>query len=403
MPQYLTPGVYVEEVSSGNKPIAGAGTSTAGFIGVVADSVEMPLKPGRTGVKPPAEGAPKDAAPIREPGDFYAVAAAGQAVLVTSWSAFQTSFGDVQAGNAVLANAVYGFFNNGGSRVYVTRTTSATDKAFTDALKTFVPIDEIAIVAVPGVVTDGVQTALLDHCESQYAKDRFAILDGRRTTSLTKGDILGKVRDSTYAAVYYPWIKIGSDDKGAPVYQPPSGHVAGVYARVDSERGVHKAPANEVIRGALGLESLLSKEDQAGLNPVGVNVIRSFGANVTIWGARTTAAQSDPEWKYISSRRLFNFLRESIDEGTQWVVFEPNSQELWSKVRRNVTAFLTTVWASGALMGATAEQAFYVRCDETTNPPEVRDLGQLIIEIGVALVNPAEFVVFRISQWSGPA
>jgi phage tail sheath protein FI len=403
MPQYLTPGVYVEEVSSGNKPIAGAGTSTAGFIGMVADSVEMPLKPGRTGVKPPAEGAAKDAAPIREPGDFYAVAAAGQAVLLTSWGGFQTSFGDVQAGNAVLANAVYGFFNNGGSRVYVTRTTSATDKAFTEALKTFVPIDEIAIVAVPGVVTDAVQTALLDHCESQYAKDRFAILDGRRTTNLTKSDILGKVRDSTYAAVYHPWIKIGNDDKGASVYQPPSGHVAGVYARVDSERGVHKAPANEVIRGAMGLESLLSKEDQAGLNPVGVNVIRSFGANVTIWGARTTAAQSDPEWKYISSRRLFNFLRESIDEGTQWVVFEPNSQDLWSKVRRNVTAFLTTVWASGALMGTTAEQAFYVRCDETTNPPEVRDLGQLIIEIGVALVNPAEFVVFRISQWSGPA
>jgi phage tail sheath protein FI len=187
------------------------------------------------------------------------------------------------------------------------------------------------------------------------------------------------------------------------VYLPPSGHVAGVYARVDAARGVHKAPANEVIRGALGVETLVSKEGQAGLNPDGVNVIRLFDNNVTVWGARTLAGAGAPEWRYIPSRRLFNFLRESIDQGTSWVVFEPNAPDLWSKVRRNVTAFLTTVWASGALLGATAEQAFYVRCDETTNPPEVRDLGQLVTEVGVALVRPAEFVVFRISQWSGPA
>jgi phage tail sheath protein FI len=153
----------------------------------------------------------------------------------------------------------------------------------------------------------------------------------------------------------------------------------------------------------LGLEPPVSRQGQAGLNPDGINVIRKMTDGITIWGARTMAGSKEPEWRYISSRRLFNFLRESIDEGTQWVVFEPNAQDLWSKVRRNVGAFLTTVWASGALFGATAEQAFYVRCDETTNPEAVRDLGQLVVEIGVALVKPAEFVVFRISQWSGPA
>jgi uncharacterized protein len=396
MPQYLTPGVYVEEVPSAIKPIAGVGTSTAGFVGGVADDVVLPLKPGRTGLK--ADNTP-------EPADFFPVAAAGQAVLVDSWESFRTSFGDIQPGNLTLAHAVYGFFNNGGSRCWVTRVApNATDKVVIAALDTFTVIDEIAIVAIPGAVSDAVQNALLDHCENQYTQDRFAILDGRRTTTLTKAAIAGSTRDSSYGAIYYPWIDVGAQDTaGKPAFQPPSGHIAGAYARVDTERGVHKAPANEAIRGALGLETLVSKAGQAGLNPAGVNVLRRFDATITLWGARTLAGAAKPEWKYISSRRLFNFLRESIDQGTQWVVFEPNAPELWSKVRRNVSAFLTTVWASGALLGATPEQAFYVRCDETTNPQGVRDLGQLVCEIGVALVNPAEFVVFRISQWSGPA
>jgi uncharacterized protein len=394
MPQYLTPGVYVEEVPSASKPIAGVGTSTAGFIGGARDDVSMPLLPGRTGLK--EDG-------TVEPADFHPVAATGTPVLVDSWDTFRNNFGDIQPGNRTLAHAVYGFFNNGGGRCWVTRVpASTTDKACIDALEGFVVIDEIAIVAIPGVTSDAVQNALLDHCESQYAQDRFAILDGRTTTTLTKAAITGGTRSSSYGAVYYPWIDVGEkDDKGSPVYQPPSGHIAGVYARVDTERGVHKAPANEVIRGALGLETLVSKEAQAGLNPDGVNVIRMFDSNITIWGARTLAGPNEPEWTYISSRRLFNFLRESIDQGTQWTVFEPNSPDLWSKVRRNVGSFLTTVWASGALFGATPEQAFYVRCDETTNPEAVRDLGQLVTEIGVALVKPAEFVVFRISQWSG--
>ncbi|WP_371658255.1 phage tail sheath family protein [Streptomyces sp. NBC_00280] len=398
MPQYLAPGVYVEEVPSAIKPIAGAGTSTAGFVGVVDDTVTMPVLPGRSGQK--ADGTP-------EPADLATVAPADEAQLVDGWETFKNLFGDIQPGNSTLAHAVYGFFNNGGGRCWVTRVApdEDADQAETSliaALDTFTVIDEIALVAIPGAVSDAVQGAILDHCENPYLQDRFAILDGRQTSVLTKEAIRGGTRDSSYGAIYYPWIDVGAKGAdGSPVYQPPSGHLAGVYARVDTERGVHKAPANEVIRGALGLQTLVGKQGQAGLNPDGINVIRRFDGNNTVWGARTMAGASQAEWRYISSRRLFNFLRESIDEGTQWAVFEPNSPEIWSKMRRNVGAFLNTVWASGALLGNTPEEAFYVRCDETVNPAPVREAGQLVVEVGVALVRPAEFVVFRISQWAG--
>lgn len=416
MPQYLAPGVYVEEVPSAIRPIAGVGTSTAGFIGQVADDTATPLRPGRNALREPTTEE-IDAGELREgvdlhktreshPEDFFPLAATATPTLVTSWDAFRNSFGAVQDGNRVLAQAVYGFFNNGGTRCWVTRYTTSTRglslSNAQEALDAFKPIDEIAIVAIPGVTGDEIQTAVLDHCENAYLQDRFAILDGKRTATLTKAAIRAGVRDSSYGAIYYPWIDIGEkDDEGNPVYVPPSGHIAGVYARVDAERGVHKAPANEVIRGALGVEALLSREDQAGLNPDDINVIRKFEGNITIWGARTLAGADHSEWRYINVRRLFNYLRESIDEGTKWVVFEPNAPELWSKIRRNVGAFLTTVWSSGALFGATPQQAFYVRCDETTNPPEVRDQGQVVTEIGVAVVKPAEFVVFRVSQWAG--
>jgi phage tail sheath protein FI len=419
MPQYLAPGVYVEEVPSAIKPIAGVGTSTAGFIGTVADTVVTPLRPG---VNPLREPTADDLGtggklkpdvdlhktPKSNPGDFQPLAPVGAAQLITSWESFRNGFGDIQDGNRVLAHAVYGFFNNGGTRCWVTRLAAPAQgktvalKDFQAALDGFKSIDEIALVAIPGATGDDVQTAVLDHCENVYLQDRFAILDGRQTTTLTKAGIQGGVRDSSYGAIYYPWIDVGEKtDDGAVVYVPPSGHIAGVYARVDAERGVHKAPANEVIRGALGVEVPVSREDQAGLNPDDINVIRRFDGNITIWGAHTLAGKENAEWRYVSVRRFFNYLRESIDEGTQWVVFEPNSPDLWSKIRRNVSAFLTTAWSSGALFGATPEQAFYVRCDESTNPQAVRDLGQVVTEIGVAVVRPAEFVVFRISQWAG--
>ncbi|MEH2312993.1 MAG: phage tail sheath subtilisin-like domain-containing protein [Nostoc sp.] len=328
--------------------------------------------------------------------------------MITSWERFKTGFGDFQEGNATLAHALFGFFNNGGTRCWVTRIADEINpENVRVALETLKPIDEIAIVVVPGAVSDEVQNAILDHCEDTYLQDRFAILDGRHEEvtnfNLTKEAIQGGTRDSSYGAIYFPWIEVFDPITDKNIYVPPSGYIAGVYSRVDTERGVHKAPANEVIRGAEGVEIDVTKADQAGLNPDGINVIRKFsGNNILIWGARTLASKEDPEWQYINVRRLFLYLRESIDEGTQWAVFEPNDFKLWAKIRRNVSAFLTNVWHDGALFGKTPQEAFYVKCDEETNPPEVRDLGQVVTEIGVAVVKPAEFVIFRISQWAGP-
>jgi uncharacterized protein len=398
MPQYLAPGVYVEEVPSSVQPIAGVGTSTAGFIGE-ANDIDMPLQPGRfvsDSLGVPIKDSLGNVTPIA-----YDLAEEGVPHLITSWESFKNHFGDFQDGNAALAHAVYGFFNNGGTRCWVVRTDGAVDtSAVTDALAAFEAIDEIALVAVPGAVDSEIHSALIAHCERMG--DRFAILDGNDTGEYTADDIQADTPNSTYAAMYYPRIEVFDPVTKGRIYVAPSGHVAGIYARIDTERGVHKAPANAVVRGALGLEHRLSKSDQDYLNPAGINVIRDLNGNIVLWGARTLGGDANGEWKYINVRRLFLFLRESIDEGTQWVVFEPNDTGLWAKISRNVTAFLTNVWRSGALFGTSPAEAFYVRCDASTNPPEVRDLGQVVCEIGVAVVRPAEFVIFRISQWAGP-
>ena len=543
MPQYLSPGVYVEEVPSAVKPIAGVGTSTAGFIGVMSSPVIIPqdavsrvskeevgktdgnkdqsfelqkypvvtaaktftvmiadkpvtaellnnhqthkssakltlladqapdlpvtvdykalpaafVKSDQVGTgdaktmdfklanypvmtdsgtfavmvggttptgatlkndpvrgvalvsfEPPASAPPRGT-PIKV---TYVVdwnvtlATTNEPKLCTNFSEFKKSFGDfsVDPGQRNLAHAVYGFFNNGGTRCYVSRTESEVS----EALNKFAAIDEIAIVAVPGKTDSATQELVINHCES--LQDRFAILDGAETAVDFKKETIQGVRDSNYAAIYFPWIKVF--DPGEKLMRPtgdgisvvpPSGHIAGVYARVDTERGVHKAPANEVIRGALDVQYRLSKAHQNGLNPGGVNVIRAFDKNIKIWGARTMGGDANFDFKYISVRRLFNFLRESIDEGTQWVVFEPNDPSLWAKITRNITAFLTTVWRAGALFGTTPQEAFYVKCDAETNPPALRDLGQVVTEIGVSVVKPAEFVIFRLSQWAGPS
>jgi len=276
-------------------------------------------------------------------------------------------------------------------------------------------IDEVTILVVPDLMqsyqngemsledVQAVQQAAYEHCEQ--VKYCFAILDS--PPDLTPQKVrewrLSANFDSKYAALYYPWIETADMVKGkGTVRIPPCGHIAGVYARSDTERGVHKAPANEVVRGATGLPIQVTRPEQDSLNPIGVNCIRAFpGRGIRIWGARTVS--SDPAWRYINVRRLFNMVEESIERGTQWVVFEPNDPDLWARVRRDVKAFLSTVWTSGALFGGTPDEAFYVKCDEELNPPAVRDLGQLIIEIGIAPVKPAEFVIFRISQWAGPA
>jgi phage tail sheath protein FI len=408
MPEYLAPGVYVEEVPSAIKPIAGVGTSTAGFVGVVPDNVKMPIKPGK----------PED---TTKPEDFYKVADARDPQPINNWEEFRTKFGDFQAGNEILAYAVYGFFHNGGTRCWVNRVATIDDVE--EGIGDFVPIDEIAIVAAPVPLFSGetddaalsaIHAQLVAHCN--LMEDRVAILDCARDIKddnlVITADGEGIHRPAAdpkgYGSFFFPYIQVSDMKPGAPagtrIFVPPSGHMAGIYARSDAQRGVHKAPANEVIMGALGVRYRVSKILQKSLNPRGVNCIRPFNGTIKIWGARTLASdpQGDPEWIYTNIRRLFNFLRESIDEGTQWVVFEPNTPELWAKIRRNVTAFLTIVWRSGALFGTTAQEAFYVKCDEETNPPEVRDLGQVVTEIGVAPAKPAEFVIFRISQWAGP-
>ena len=504
MPQYLSPGVYVEEVEAGSRPIEGVGTAVAAFVGLAARG------------------------PANAP------------TLVTNWSQFTSTFGEFVE-NSYLAHAVYGYFLNGGGACYVVRVGadgampaaqaelgSAKDKATPSyramALEagpagnditidiqpssetsesTFklvvnqggkpvevfdnvtsakgksnvvtqvkaqsklirleevgsasaverVPaqgsmtlsgggssapvrvtpddyvgnsadrtgfagleaVDEVTMLSVPDLMAvyqqgiidlegvQAVQLAMIAHAE--LMGDRVAILDAPPSLNaqqIKEWRVDKAGYDSKYATLYWPWIKVFDPLSGQAIHVPPSGHVAGVWARSDDTRGVHKAPGNEVVRGAISLELNLTKGEHDQLNPVGINCIRAFhGRGIRVWGARTIS--SDPAWRYLNVRRLFNFVEESIFEGTQWVVFEPNDQRLWGRVKRTINSFLLRVWRDGALFGATPDQAFFVKCDEENNPPEVRDAGQLIVDIGIAPVKPAEFVVFRIAQFSGGA
>jgi phage tail sheath protein FI len=215
-------------------------------------------------------------------------------------------------------------------------------------------------------------------------------------------DKLPKPRDSKYGAYYFPWIQVYDPDKGN-IFVPPSGHIAGVYSRTDSDRGVHKAPANEIVRGALDVGYQVTFDEHALLNPRGVNCLRLFSQDgIRLYGARTLADAAS-EWRYTSVRRLFAMIEKSIAQGTRWVVFEPNAEPLWKSIVRDVSAFLTLLWRQGALKGATAEEAFFVKCDAETNPQEVIDAGQVVTVIGCAPVKPAEFVIFRIGQGAGGA
>ncbi len=501
---YKSPGVYVEEIQRGTKPIEAAGTSTAAFIGITAEASRKAID--SSGERVVVESR------LNKP------------TLVTSWTQFTNIFGNLTPG-AYLPDAVYGYFANGGGPCYVTSlraldesedqvkaaevtiptkskgnsfkvisrvpgpagneiavkikatdeetfsmsvggenkarlsmkkgenyigettfekvtvenigTASAMPEEGTYTLsgggiqsltaKDFIgdadertglggleALDDVRLVVCPDVMAgyDGsknagervkiVQEAMIAHCESM--KYRFAILDTPPGLNAQQALEWRKYInfDSSYAALYYPWIEIADLSNGgnATKLVPPSGHMAGVYNRSDTERGVHKAPANEGVLGAIDLEIQLSRGEQDTLNPNQVNCIRAFpGRGIRVWGGRTLS--SDGAWRYVNVRRLFNMVEASMDTGLQWVVFEPNDSTLWAKVRRDVTSFLKTVWLSGALFGNTPEQAFYVKCDEELNPLEIRDLGQLIIEVGLAPVKPAEFVIFRITQWAG--
>jgi phage tail sheath protein FI len=501
---YASPGVYIEEVDRGTKPIEAVGTSMAAFVGITGEA-------SRKGIDPAT-------------GERVALdSLLNKATLVTSWTQFVDLFGDFTPG-AYLPDAVYGYFANGGGPCYVTslralneaggeveaaevtvpaekgksftvrakvpgpkgnnlvvNVKTAEDGTFTMSVgsetrsgltmkkgegyvgdadfdlvtigdvgsasatpvdgayalsgggiqpltaKDFVgdpaertglgglePLDDVRLVVCPDLLAgyDGsdkaqervkmVQEAMIAHC--QGSRYRFAVLDtppGLNAQQAKEWRHFLNL-DTSYGALYYPWIEIAdfSGNGSTTKVVPPSGHIAGIFNRSDAQRGVHKAPANEVVLGAVNLETRLSRGEQDVLNPIGVNCIRAFpGRGIRVWGGRTLS--SDGSWRYVNVRRLFIMVEASMDAGLQWVVFEPNDSTLWARVRRDVTSFLRIVWRSGALFGDTPEQAFYVKCDEELNPPEVRDLGQLIIEVGLAPVKPAEFVIFRITQWAG--
>jgi phage tail sheath protein FI len=275
-------------------------------------------------------------------------------------------------------------------------------------------IDDIAIVALPDagdmgddLVSFVTSQKLVTHATN--LKYRIAVVDGPVNSSLNEIRNFRGQFDSKYAAIYYPWIRIFDPNErftqGAPPKQlllPPSGFVTGIYARNDITRGVHKAPANEIVRGLTRFEVNINKPRQEVINPEGINALRFFeGRGHRVWGARTMS--SDPEWKYVNVRRLFIFIEHSIDKGTQWAVFEPNNRRLWNNIRRTVEDFLLVLWRDGALMGEKPEEAYFVRCDRTTMTQNDLDNGRMICLIGLAPVKPAEFVIFRIGQWTGDA
>ena len=371
-----TPGVYIDEIAIGASPIAGVSTSIVGFVGVTEKGTN-----------------------------------ASEAVFISSWKAFEDTFGGHTADAPYMAQAVFSFFSNGGTQCYIVNVTesdgdtftandytgaSSTDPTTRTGLALLEAYDDISIICIPGISDGTVQAAMITHCES--SKYKFCILDPKENSSISDITTLKSALVSTkgYGALYYPWITVLDRNT------PPSGAVAGIYARSDSERGVHKAPANEVLRNVTKLEINLSNADQGPLNLAGINCLRSFaGRGNLVWGARTLA--SDPTWKYVNIRRLFIYLEKSIEEATQWVVFEPNNGMLWARVKQTISNFLTNVWRDGALMGTSPEEAFFVRCGRDTMTQTDIDNGKLIVQIGVSPTKPAEFVIFEIAQWTGDA
>lgn len=338
----------------------------------------------------------------------------GEVVMFTNYDDYTRRFGPLgnpDAGLSVLSNAVYGFFDNGGRVCYVTRVYAPADVG--DALQLFDPLDDVSMLLAPMpselAVDPGeslrmrvnIRTWLMNNCE--LLGNRFAILDGEQTPSSLTPDGINPAANgngagptSEFAGLYFPWLNVGSD----LTPQPPSGHIAGVFARTDASRGVWKAPANEVVLGSQGLSQNISKNQQDLLNPDGINCIRKFSGSDIVWGARTLGGAANEPYKYVSSRRMMIYLEQSIRQSTKWVVFEPNSPVLWANIRRVVNDFLYNTWREGGLFGKSPQEAYFVKCDEGNNPPSVRALGQVQTLVGVALINPAEFVIFDIYQFT---
>ncbi len=299
---------------------------------------------------------------------------------------FKITFSDGSNGSMaqVSASTFIGVDNGAGKRT---------------GIQSFVDNDVVSVMAVPGVTDPNVQLTLVAHCENLAS--RFAVLDV--PSDCVKVDEVVAHRnivDSTYAAMYHPWLEVFDPLDKKNTIIPPSGSIMGIYARSDNSKGIHKAPANEVVRACTGLSVPFNKGEQDILNPKGINLIRSFpGQGIRVWGARTVS--SDPSWKYVNVRRLFIFIEESIKANTNWVVFEPNTPELWDRVQRTINGFLTSLWRDGALAGSSEGEAFFCTVDSTTMTKDDIDNGRLICMIGVAPVKPAEFVIFRISQKTG--
>ena len=346
------PGVYVEEVRIGPKPIEGVSTGTAAFFGETQSGPDAPT-------------------------------------LVTSWAQFQSLFGGYFGMDKYLPYVVEGFFGNGGQNCYVCKVVGGDYAA---ALAKTEQIDAISLVYVPNAqAVLGLSDLLIDHCER--LKSRFTIFDSQKGQ---EPSAIIKPHESSYAALYYPWlyVKVNANTK---VLVPPGGHIAGVYARVDSTSGVNKAPANQQVNGITGVEHSVSNLQVETLNPRGINCIRNFeGRGILVWGARTLS--SDPEYKYVSVRRLLIYLERSIQRGTAWAVFEPNNEATWATVKAYVKEFLTQVWKEGKLMGVKPEEAYFMKCDRSTMTQNDIDAGRLIVEVGVAATKPAEFIVFKVNQ-----
>jgi phage tail sheath protein FI len=399
MPEKNAPGVYVEEASPNPGPIQGATTSTTAFAGLTGQ------------------------------GPVGSVSAA-----LTSFGEFEAAYGSapslqfpshVQGGTAVtipnyMALAARAFFENGGQRLYVSRVAAAdgsnnfvpTAADYRKALATLVGVKDISIVAAPGSTVFGgsggaaptpaqsaaILAELIAHV-SQGSSYRFAVLDTPPGYSSSDVKALRSQIDSSSAALYYPWVMIANPPAPAQMSVPPSGFVCGIYARTDIKQGVFKAPANQQVMGAVGLERAIQDAEGGALNALGINCLRSFpGRGELLWGARTIS--SDPEWKYVNVRRYVAYLEHSIEEGTQWVVFEPNGPTLWAAIRNAIQNFLLTEWRRGGLLGMKATDAFFVKCDTTTMTQNDIDNGRVICFVGVALIKPAEFVIFRIG-WQG--
>jgi uncharacterized protein len=385
--RYKTPGVYIEEQTRSSL-IAGVSTGVAAFVGPAVDG------------------------PVNE------------AHRVTNYDDFLAHYAVTQPNPGVqafyLAHAVRGFFSNGGRAAYMVRIGGAHGQAdYQAGLEVLRRVDDVNLLCIPDAAVHpqrvAIQQAMIDHCLD--LQDRFAILDpsplGDSSTEEHRRmvqDYRKDVRSQRgFAALYYPWLEVRDPSGIGPtarrILVPPSGHIAGMYARIDAERGVHHAPANVPIQGAVGLEDNVMDGQMALMNQDGINVLRIFpgSAQVVVWGARTTADTSVADWLYVNVRRVMLYIEESIAEGTQWAVFEPNTGALWQKLKRTIREFLTRVWRSGALVGATAEQAFYVRIDEALNPSSMRAQGQLTIEFGVSPICPAEFIIVRLDLWDGGA